>query len=60
VMTDPKASRVIEVAEGRTEESSGILWNSLTDKQKPNIATVSIDMWQAFENSVASLVPRQI
>jgi transposase len=58
VMTDPKASRVIEVAEGRTEESAGILWNSLTDEQKKQIAAVSIDMWKAFENSVASHAPQ--
>ncbi len=58
VMTDPKASRVIEMAEGRTEESAGILWNSLTDDQKSHIAAVSIDMWQAFENSVASHAPQ--
>jgi len=57
VMTDPKASRVIEVAEGRTEESASILWNSLTDEQKSHIAAVSIDMRQAFENSVASRQP---
>jgi len=58
VTTDPKASRVIEVAEGRTEESAGILWNSLTDEQKSHIAAVSIDMWQAFENSVAIYAPQ--
>ena len=58
VMTDPKASRVIEMAEGRTEESAGILWYSLTDEQKSHIAAVSIDMWQTFENSVASHAPQ--
>jgi transposase len=58
VMTDPKASRVIEVAEGRTEESAGILWNSMSDEQKKQIAAVSIDMWKAYENSVASHAPQ--
>ena len=58
LMTDPKASRVIEVAEGRTEESAGILWNSLANEQKKHIAAVSIDMWQAYENSVASHAPQ--
>ncbi len=60
VMTDPKASRVIEVAEGRSEESAGILWNSLTDKQKSHISAVSIDMWQAYETAwpVMLLRPR--
>ncbi len=38
VMTDPKASRVIEVAEGRSEESADILWNSLTNTQKSHIS----------------------
>nr|AGC71846.1 transposase, IS204/IS1001/IS1096/IS1165 family protein [uncultured bacterium A1Q1_fos_1877] len=58
LMADPKAPRVIEVAEGRTEESAKILRNSLTDAQKSHIAAVSIDMWQAFENSVASHAPQ--
>ena len=58
VMTDPKASRVIEVSEGRTEKSAAILWNSLTDAQKKQIAAVSIDMCKAYENSVASHAPQ--
>ncbi len=58
VMTDPKPSRVIEVAEGRSEESAGILWNSLTNTQKSHISAVTIDMWQAYENSVASHAPQ--
>jgi len=52
-MTDLNGSRVIEVARGRTAESADILWNSLTSEQKKQIAAVSIDMWQAYENSVA-------
>ncbi len=58
MMTDPKASRVIEVAEGRSEESADILWNSLTNTQKSHISAVTIDMWQAYENSVASHAPQ--
>lgn len=58
VMSDPKGSRVIEVAEGRTEDSAGILWNSLSDEQKKQIAAVSIDMWQAYKNSVAHHAPQ--
>lgn len=58
VLVDCQASRVIEVAPGRTEESANILWKSLSDEQKKQIAAVSMDMWQAFENSVRAQVPQ--
>lgn len=58
VMTDPKQSRVLEVVPGRTEEAANELWNCLSDAQKQQIKAVSIDMWQAFENSVKSNAPQ--
>ena len=58
VMTDPEESRVIDVAPGRTEESADQLWNCLSDEQREAIEAVSIDMWQAFENSVQKCVPQ--
>jgi len=58
VMVDTEASRVIEVAPGRTEESAAILWDSLSEEQRNHVAAVSIDMWQAYENSVAEHAPQ--
>ena len=57
VMTDSQASRVIEVVAGRTEESANELWKSLTEGQREALEAVSIDMWQAFENSVVKHAP---
>jgi transposase len=58
VMTDPVESRVIDVVPGRTEESANSLWNTLTSPQRAQIEAVSIDMWQAFENSVRTQAPQ--
>jgi transposase len=48
VMVDTEASRVIEVAPGRTEEAAAILWDSLSEEQRNHVAAVSIDMWQGL------------
>jgi transposase len=58
VMTDPEESRVLEVVPGRTEEAANLLWNSLSQEQREGLEAVSIDMWQAFENSVRSHAPQ--
>ena len=58
VMTDPEGSRVLEVVPGRTEEAADLLWNSLSQEQREGLEAVSIDMWQAFENSVHSHAPQ--
>jgi len=58
VMTDPDGSRVLEVAPGRTEEAAARLWDSLSAQQRQQIEAVSIDMWQAFENSVRHHAPQ--
>jgi transposase len=52
LMTDLSASRVLEVAEGRTEEAANELWESIPDEQKAEVKAVAMDMWQAFMNSV--------
>ena len=58
VMTDPQASRVLDVVPDRTEEAADTLWNTLTKAQRASIEAVSIDMWQAYENSVKTNAPQ--
>jgi len=48
VMTDLDASRVLEVAEDRTQEAADSLWNSLPAEQREEVQAVSTDMWQPF------------
>jgi len=48
VMTDLDASRVLEVAEDRTQEAADSLWNSLPAEQRQEVQAVSTDMWQPF------------
>lgn len=57
VMTDPESSRVIDVVPERTEEAANTLWKSLSESQRAQIEAVSIDMWQAYENSVRTHAP---
>jgi transposase len=58
VMTDIDGSRVLEVSEGRDEAAADELWGALPTEQKEKVEAVAIDMWQAFENSVAKQVPQ--
>jgi len=57
VMTDSVAGRVIDVVPERTEQAANQLWESFSIEQKGDIKAVSIDMWQAFENSVRTNAP---
>jgi len=57
VMSDIDSSRVLEVAEGRTEASADKLWKSLARWQRGSVQAVSMDMWQAFISSTERHVP---
>jgi len=58
VMTDPQGSRVLDVVPDRTEEAADALWNTLTTEQRESVEAVSIDMWQAYENSAKTNAPQ--
>lgn len=57
VMTDIDNRRVLEVVPERTTEAANSLWNTLTDTQKAEVKSVSMDMWQAFMSSALLNVP---
>jgi transposase len=52
VLTDVDSKRVLEVVQGRDQGSADGLWDVFTETQKQGVKAASIDMWQAFENSV--------
>lgn len=56
LLTDLTGSRVLEVAEGRTEEAANVLWQAIPDEQKGQVEAVAMDMWQAFVNSATTHV----
>ena len=58
LMTDISGSRVLEVVPGRDEASADSLWDCLPSEQIAKIEAVSIDMSQAFENTVQSHAPQ--
>ena len=57
VMTDIDHRRVLEVVPERTIEATDKLWETLTDTQKSEVKSVSMDMWQAFMTSASKNVP---
>ena len=57
VMTDIDHRRVLEVVAERTIEATDKLWETLTDTQKSEVKSVSMDMWQAFMTSASKNVP---
>ena len=57
LMTDLKASRILDVVPGRDEESLKTLWQTLSAEQIDKLEAVCIDMWQAYENSVRDHAP---
>jgi transposase len=58
VLTDVENGRVLEVVEHRTEESAKtLLEKGLCEEQRAKIRSVSMDMWQAYENAVKAVLP---
>ena len=58
VLTDQAGSRVLDVVPGRTEEAADLLWKTLSKRQLKKLKAVSIDMWQAYENSIRRHAPQ--
>jgi transposase len=58
VLSDTQRGRVLEVVEHRTEESAKELLNKgLTNDQRKKVKSVSMDMWQAYENAAREMLP---
>ncbi len=56
-MVDLEGQRVLEVTEGRTEEATDALWETLTSEQREQIKAVSMDMWAPYYNSTTKHAP---
>ena len=48
LLNDLEESRVLEVVEGRGQESADTVWNALSEEQRGQVQAVSIDMWQPY------------
>jgi transposase len=52
VLGDPKAHRIIDVAQSRTQAAvESLLENALTKEQQQGVSAVSMDRWKAFMNA---------
>lgn len=59
VLSHPRSGCILEVEEHRTKESCKSLLNkSLTEDQRMNVNTISMDMWKAFINTSKEMLPR--
>lgn len=59
VLSDPSAGVVIDVVRDRTIKSTKELLNRcLSDIQKSNVETVSLDMWKAYNTAVSEVLPK--
>jgi transposase len=58
ILSDAEAGKVLEVSDNRTTESVHEVYNSLTDKQLESVASVTMDMWSAFESVTKQAVPQ--
>ena len=56
-LNDLAAGRVIEVVEGRDEESASKLFESLTSAQREKVEAIALDMWRAFINASKKSCP---
>lgn len=58
VLSNPDTRKVLDVGEERTKEATRLLINqTLTETQKSQVQTVSMDMWKAYINTVNELLP---
>jgi transposase len=57
VLHNNETGKVIDVVEGRTEESSKELLNKLPEKQRESIEAVTMDMWPAYIKSTNEILP---
>ncbi len=57
-LNDLEGGRVIEVVEGRDEQSARKLWESLPEAQREKIEGVALDMWQPFMAAAREASPQ--
>lgn len=59
VLSSPDTGTIIDVVKDRTKEAAkNLLKNSLTDTQKSEVETVSLDMWKAYNTAVEEVLPK--
>ncbi len=57
VVTDLERTRVLHVADDRTQESLDEFWDRLPAEQLASIEAVAMDMWEPYVNSVRAHLP---
>src|SRR5258707_7765609 len=57
LVNDLDRSRVLFVAEHRTEESLDGFWQSLSEEQRSAVRGVAMDMWEPYINSTPKYLP---
>lgn len=58
VLTDIEEARVLDVVEGRDQESADKLWKTLPETQREKIRAVALDMWDPFMAATRENAPQ--
>ena len=59
VLSNPLIGHIIDISEGRTKASCKDLINrNLSSIQKEKVEQISVDMWEAFINTVKEILPK--
>jgi len=59
ILNDLNKSRVLDVVEGRTQESAeNLLKTALSDNQKDQVEAIAMDMWDAFMGAARAILPK--
>ena len=59
VLNDLDEGRVLDVVEGRTEESAkALLDTGLSDRQRKQVEAIAMDMWDAFMSASRQILPQ--
>jgi len=58
VVSDQDGETVLHVADGRSQESLGAYYDTLSEDQKMAIESVSMDMWPAYISATLASIPR--
>ena len=60
ILHDLDGRRVLDVVHKRTKEATSMLWERIPEEQRQQIEAVAMDMWPAYMESTATLVPQAV
>jgi transposase len=60
ILHDLHGRRVLDVVHERTKEATNTLWERIPEEQRKQVQAVAMDMWPAYMESTAALLPQAV